>query len=110
MTEDLPKLLALIESSLADIAGSLEQARKSHSSAAIESAIADVVSALESRKAMDLGPLVAAIKAMQPVVNVTTPAAVVHVMPAAAPSKWKVTLPGSGYGMPDREMTIERVA
>lgn len=107
MSDDLKALVKSLESSMADIA-------EGRGIASIVSAMADVIEAIKDRPGCDLGPLVAAIRAMPaPVVQVSVPApppAQIHVMPATAHGKWEIRRPGA-YGKDDTVIgVIERVA
>lgn len=93
MTEDLEPLIASIDASLADIAEKLEVA------GGIESGLADLIETMRERKGVDLAPLVAALKGLNPTIQINVP-------PAPAPevrfipspnARWEITRP-AGYG------------
>lgn len=110
MSDNLTTVMSSVESGLADIAETLASLGKRFDPGAVEQAMADILEALGSRKGTDLGPLVAAIRAMPaPVVNVQVQPAEVHVLEQPRPKKWTVTLKGDNY-TPDRQMTIEASA
>jgi hypothetical protein len=103
-------LLTLLEQHLSEMAETMEKVREA---GMLESeALAHVLEAIQKRPGVDLGPLVAAIANLRPVVNVTVPQApvpAVHVMPAPA-SSWQIVRPGT-HGRPDEVVaTIRRVA
>ena len=96
-----------IESALADAVEQL--GRTNDSLGLIETAMAEAIDRMGRRQAIDIGPLVAAITSLRPVVNVNVPPApapIVHVLPAA---EFIVTL-NDPYGNAERTMTIKRVA
>jgi hypothetical protein len=122
-----------IESALADVVKALDDKGANKALAGIERALsaieqgmADVIGGISSSATIDMGPLVDAIKALSPVVNVTVqpapaappapitveailppqPPAQVHMMPAPNTGKWKVTYP-TQHG--NKTMTIERL-
>ena len=127
-TADITGLVSGVESGLADLVGALENSDISTRISAvvsvlssIESALSDLVAGSE-RAPLDLGPLVAAIKALKPTVTVEpTPITVEAVMPEqAAPvihnnitlpdqkgAQWEVRIPGANGGK-DKVMTITR--
>ena len=108
MTDDLTTVLSSVESGLADIAETLSALGQRFDPAAVEQAMADILEALGSRT--DLGPLVAAIRALPaPQVHVNVQPAEVRVLEQPRPKKWLVTLKGDNY-TPDRQMTIEASA
>lgn len=110
MSDDLKAVLTSVESGLADIAETLGGLGERFDPAAVESAMADILEALGSNKAMDLSPLVAAIRAMPaPVVQVNVQPTQVQLLEQPRPKKWTVTIKGDNY-TPDRLMTIEAAA
>ena len=96
-----------VESSLADIAEALGTV------AGIESGLADLIEILKDRKGLDIAPLVAVVKTLNPTIHVNVPPApapVVQILPAPAQGTWQITRPG-GYNQPDVVLaTIKRVA
>lgn len=109
MTE-LDARIKRIETALVDIAEAVDKASGARGLSGIQSAVADAVEAMQALKAQDLTPLIQAIRALQPTVQVNVPPApqaVVHITQAA---KFTVTIKGRSYGEPDQVMTIERAA
>lgn len=101
MTPDLEPLIASIDASLADIAEKLELA------GGIESGLADLIETMRERKGIDLGPLVAALKSLNPTIQINVPPApapVVHILPATK-GRWEITRPG-GYGQPEQVLAV----
>lgn len=95
-------LVEAMETALADAVGHM--AHTAGTLDAIETALAEALHRLSEKHVIDFGPLVQALSAMRPVVNVNVPQAQVHI---AGPAKFKVTIEGA-YGEPDRVMLIER--
>ena len=128
-TDAIAGLVSGVESSLADLVGVLEKADTGTRISAvvsvlssIESALADLVAGVD-RPALDLAPLVAAIKAFKPSVTVQPAKAAVQVnveptpvtieahnhitIPEQKGAQWEVRIP-SGNGGRDKVMTITR--
>jgi hypothetical protein len=107
MTE-LDARIKRIETALVDIAEAVDKATGARGLAGIQAAVADAVEAMQALKAQDLTPLIQAIRALQPTVNVNVPQAPPAVVHVAQPAKFTVTIKGRNHLEPDQVMTIER--
>lgn len=110
MSDDATKLMALLETSLAEVSETFGKLAEVVDKDAIQQFAVDLLETIGERKAADLSPLVAAIRAMPaPVVQVNVQPTQVQLLEQPRPKKWTVTIKGDNY-TPDRLMTIEAAA